>query len=405
MIVVLSLSIRIFLAWPRSASADVLQVDAQGLEDRLAAGQDGDVFEHGLAAVAVAGGLHRGATEGAAELVDDQGGQRLALDVLGDDQQRLAGLGDLLQDRDEVLDRRDLLLVDQDVGVLQDGLHRRRVGDEVGAEVAAVELHPLDPLDLGLEGLALLDRDHAVLADLLGGLGDHLADLGVEVRGDGGDLLGLLLVGDLGAQVLSCGDDVGDRLVHPALHQHRVDAGDDGAEALVVDGLGHDGGGGRAVAGDVGGLAGDLLDHLGAHVLVLVLELDLLGDGDAVLGDRRRAERLLDDDVAAARAERHLDGAGQLRDPALHRLPGVLIERDHLGGHESDLPPWESESFDGVGDAYAGPGRARSVDRPVDRSVDDGEDVVLAHQEDLLVAVELELVAGVGGEEDAGRRP
>ena len=34
--------------------ADVLQLDAQRLEDRLAAGQDGDVLEHGLAAVAVA---------------------------------------------------------------------------------------------------------------------------------------------------------------------------------------------------------------------------------------------------------------------------------------------------------------------------------------------------------------
>ncbi len=245
----------------------------------------------------------------------------------------LPRLGDLLQDRDHVLDRRDLLLVDQDVGVLEDRLHRGRVGHEVGAEVAAVELHPLDPLDLGLERLALLDRDHAVLADLLGGLGDHLADLGVEVRGDGGDLLGLLLVGDLGAHRLELLDDVGDGLVHPALHQHRVDAGDDGAEALVVDGLGHHGGGGGAVAGDVGGLAGDLLDHLRAHVLVLVFELDLLGDGDAVLGDRRRAERLLDDDVAAAGAERHLDGAGQLGHPALHRLAGFLIKRDHLRGH------------------------------------------------------------------------
>src|SRR3954468_20252218 len=33
-------------------------------------------------------------------------------------------------------------------------------------------------------------------------------------------------------------------------------------------------------------------------------------------------------------------------------------------------------------------------------SVDHGEDVVLAHQEDLLVAVDLELVPGVGGEQD-----
>ena len=74
---------------------DVLELDAQVLEDRLAAGQDGDVAEHRLAAVAVAGGLDGADLEDAAELVDDQGRQGLALDVLGDDQQRLVGLGDL----------------------------------------------------------------------------------------------------------------------------------------------------------------------------------------------------------------------------------------------------------------------------------------------------------------------
>ena len=81
---------------------DVLEVDAQVLEDRLAAGQDGDVAEHGLAAIAVAGGLDGRDLEDAAQLVDDQGRQRLALDVLGDDQERLVGLGDLLEQRDQL---------------------------------------------------------------------------------------------------------------------------------------------------------------------------------------------------------------------------------------------------------------------------------------------------------------
>ncbi len=49
----------------------------------------GDVAEHGLAAVAVAGGLDGGDLEDAAQLVDDQGREGLAVDVLGDDQQRL----------------------------------------------------------------------------------------------------------------------------------------------------------------------------------------------------------------------------------------------------------------------------------------------------------------------------
>ena len=56
-------------------------------------------LQHGLAAVAEAGRLDGDGLEGAADLVDDQGREGLALDVLGDDQQRLAGLHDLLEQR------------------------------------------------------------------------------------------------------------------------------------------------------------------------------------------------------------------------------------------------------------------------------------------------------------------
>ena len=59
---------------------------------------------------------------------------------------------------------------------------------------------------------------------------------------------------------------------------------------------------GGAVAGEIVGLGGDLAHHLGAHVLELVGELDLLGDGHAVLGDAGRAERLVEHDAAALRA-------------------------------------------------------------------------------------------------------
>ena len=83
-------------------------------------------------------------------------------------------------------------------------------------------------------------------------------------------------------------------------------------QAFGEDGLGVDGGGGGAVAGDGGGLGGDFLHHLGAHVFVGVFQLDLLGDGDAVLGDGGRAEGLFEDDVAAGGAEGDLDGAGEL---------------------------------------------------------------------------------------------
>ena len=70
------------------AGLDVLELDAELLGDAPAAGEDGDVLEHRLAAVAEAGRLDGDAAQRAAELVHDQRRQRLALDVLGDDQER-----------------------------------------------------------------------------------------------------------------------------------------------------------------------------------------------------------------------------------------------------------------------------------------------------------------------------
>src|SRR5216683_3120125 len=97
MMVVLSLSIWTRLAVPQHVERHVLELDAEILADLLAGGQDGDVLEHGLAAIAEARRLDGRDLEAAAQLVDDQGGQRLAFDFLGDDQQRPARLDDQLE--------------------------------------------------------------------------------------------------------------------------------------------------------------------------------------------------------------------------------------------------------------------------------------------------------------------
>ncbi len=113
----------------------------------------------------------------AAELVDDERRERLALDVLGEDEQLAALLEHLLEEREQVGHRADLLLVDEDERVVEDRRHLLGIGDEVRREVAAVELHALDRLELGRHALVLFDRDHALLADLLHGLGEDVADL------------------------------------------------------------------------------------------------------------------------------------------------------------------------------------------------------------------------------------
>src|SRR5678816_2684052 len=77
---------------------------------------------------------------------------------------------------------------DRDERVFQDGDLLVRIVDEVRRDVAAVELHALDEIELVLEALAVLDRDHAFLADLVHRFGDRLADRLVGVGRDGADL-------------------------------------------------------------------------------------------------------------------------------------------------------------------------------------------------------------------------
>ena len=316
----------------------VLELEAHLLGDHLAAREDRDVLEHALAAVAEARRLDGDGLERAAQLVDDDRRERLALDVLGHDQQRAAGLDDLLEHRQEVLDGPDLLVRDQDVRVVEHGLHALGVGDHVGRQVALVELHALGELELEAEGLALLDVHDAVLADLLDRLGQDLADLG-RARGDGRDARDVLLARDLVGLRLQVLDDRLDGLLDAALEPHRVRAGRDVLQALANDRLGEHGRGRGAVAGDVVRRRRDLAHELCALVLEDVLDLDLAGDRDAVVRDRRRAELLVEHDVAALRAERHLDRVGQDVDATLKRAACILAELELLVSHVCLSPP------------------------------------------------------------------
>jgi hypothetical protein len=283
-----------------------------------------------VAPVSEDGGLHRGDVQQAADLVDDDRGERLALDVLGDDQQRLLGLRDLLQHRQEVRHVGDLGLVDEDVGVLEHGLQAVLVGDEVRRDVALVELQALSELQLQAHRRGLFDGDDAVLADLGERLGDQLADLGV-LRGDRRDMRDLRLLLHLAGGLEQLLGHRGGGRVDAALEVHRVGAGGHRAQSQVHHGLREDRGGGGAVTGNVVGLSGDFLGELSAEVFVGVLELHLLGDGHAVVGDGGRAPLLVDDDIAAARAERHLHGVGEMIHSALKAAAGVLVELQDLG--------------------------------------------------------------------------
>src|SRR5690606_38097023 len=314
-------------------NGDVLKLDAKIFGDRLTAGQDCQILKHCLAAIAEARSLDSSNLQAATQLVDDEGGECFALDVLSDDEERLAGLDNCLKDREQRLQARELLLVNADVWIVELGDHLLGIRDEVWREIATVELHAFDDVEFGFERLGFFNRDDAFVAHALHGFSDHAADFDLTVgrdRANLGDLVGVLnLLGLLADDF----DNLSNSLVNAATQVHRVHAGCYRLQAFANDRLSENGCSGGAVTGDVVGLGSDLAQHLRAHVLELVFEFDLLGDANAVLGGARCAERLLDDDVAAFGTERNLHRVGKNVDAAQNAFTSVGGKAYVLSSH------------------------------------------------------------------------
>ena len=113
------------------------------------------------------------------------------------------------------------------------------------------------------------------------------------------------------------------RLIDAALDRHRIGARGNRFHALAINRLGQNRGRSGTVTGDVGGLRRHLAHHLGAHILQRILQLDLFGHRHTVFGDRRSAEFLLENDIAASRSEGHFHRVGELVDAAQDRLAGI----------------------------------------------------------------------------------
>ena len=236
------------------AEGQAFELDAEVLEDRTTSGQDGDILEHGLAAVAKGRGLHSAAYKRAAEFVGHQHGKHLPLDLLRYDEERLAGARDLLEERDQVLNRGYFLLMDQDVRILEDALPGGWVGYEVRGLISLVELKAIDELDFGLERFSFLDSDDAVLADLLHCLGYHVTDFRVVVGGDLADVGDFVAAPDLDRKAGVLAHDRLKGAFDAALQFQGIGAGSDVLEPLIEDCLCENSGGRGAVTGHIAGL-------------------------------------------------------------------------------------------------------------------------------------------------------
>ena len=95
------------------------ECQAYFFSNHFAASQDGDVFEHGFAAVAKAWGFNGNHFQNATDGVDHQSCQGFAINIFRDDEQRAARFSHLFQRRQEFTDVADFFVVQQHEGVFQ----------------------------------------------------------------------------------------------------------------------------------------------------------------------------------------------------------------------------------------------------------------------------------------------
>ena len=154
-----------------------LKLKAKLLGDYLSAGQNRDIPEHLFSSVAVTRRLYTNYGEGSAQLIHNESGESLALDILRNNQQLAAGLYNLLQKGKNLLDIGNLLVSDQNVGIVKICLHLLHIRCHICGNISAVKLHTFYQVQFGLHRLGLLDGDNAVLGNLLHSVGHHIAHL------------------------------------------------------------------------------------------------------------------------------------------------------------------------------------------------------------------------------------
>ena len=305
----------------------LLQLQALLFADDHTARQHGNIFQHGLATVAEARSFHGTNLQLATQTVHHQSSQRLAVYVFGNHQQRATALHCRFEDRQEILQVGNLLVVNQDVRILHHALHLLRIGHEISRQVATVELHAFHHTDSSVASLGFFDGNHTVLADFLHGFGQKFPDFRVIIGTDGSHLFYLVvIIAHLFSLAFDVLYDFGHGLVDTAFQVHRVRTGSHVLQAHAHNTLRQYGSRGRSVTGIVTRFAGHALDQLRTCVFKRIGQLDLLGYGHTVFRNMRRTEFLFDNDVTSFRAESNLYRIGQLVHAVLHQFTGFYVE-------------------------------------------------------------------------------
>ena len=227
-----------------------------------------------------------------------------------------------------MLDGADLLVNKQNSAVGELDLGSLGVGHEVWGDVSSIPLETFNVLDLSFETLSLGNSDSSVCSEFVEDASDKATDVGVVVGRDGGDVSDLLSALNRDRLFLESSDDRVDSHLDASAQVHWVHASSDRFAAFLEDGTSDNGGSGGTIASLIVGLGGNLLDEVGTNVVVSVGELNVLGDGNTILGDLGHAEGSVKDDISASGSEGNLDGIGEHVATFEHEGAGISAELD-----------------------------------------------------------------------------
>ena len=145
---------------------DVIQSQSASFGHKLRLGHNGNILQHRHPSLTETRGFHGRHFDGTAHLVHHQGGKGFPFQILGNQQQRLTGLGRAFQNPQNLLEGADFCIGHQHKSVFQNSLRALLIGHEIGRNIAAIKLHSLDNIHRGGLGFRLFNGNHAILGDL-----------------------------------------------------------------------------------------------------------------------------------------------------------------------------------------------------------------------------------------------
>ena len=208
------------------------------------------------------------------------------------------------------LNRRNLLICDEYQRIIVNGNHFIGIGNHVCGSIAPVETHTVNGGEFGFHGLAFLNGNNAVFADLFHCFGNKLAD-GFVTCGNRSYLSDRVFGFYRFTYRFELFDGNVDGFCDTFFQNDGICAGGKVFKPFAYHCLSENDCGCCSVARNVVRFGGNLFNELCAHVFERIFKFDFFCYRNAVVSDERRAVLFVENNVSAFGSQRYFNGVGK----------------------------------------------------------------------------------------------